>query len=163
MEIGSIAIGVILLGLCIAPFVVLFYHNKKRKIRLLAVLKDVAVSHSCEIDEHEFCGDFVLGIDKGQSQVFFCKQIKDRYEPQSVDLNQTQVCRPDKKSRTVRENHQRKEVVEKLELVFVPKDNRDSEIRFRFYDEDFNSQLSGELQLMESWHRKITDQMQSIL
>lgn len=163
MEFGSIAIGAILLGLCIGPFVVLFNHNRKRKNRLLEVLKENAASRACQIDEHEYCGDFVLGIDKSHDQVFFCKEINDRFESQSVDMNQIQNCRPNIKSRTVRGNHQRTQIIERLELVFVPKNKRESEIRFRLYDEDSNSQLSGELQCMERWHRKITDQMEGTL
>lgn len=162
MEIGSIAIGAILLGLCVSPFVVLFNHNKLRKNRLLGILKENAASRACQIDEHEHCGDFVIGIDKSHDQVFFCKEIKDRFESQCVDMSQIQDCRPDKKSRSVKESHQRRQIIERLELVFVPKDKRESETRFTLYDEDSNSQLSGELQLMERWHRKITTQMESI-
>lgn len=159
MDVGSFALGAILVALCIAPFVAIHYHKRKLNSALLDVIKEEAASRHCQISRFEFCGDFVLGVDDEKNTLFFHKDTKDETVTEFVDLHHIKSCKPEKKVRSINANNQRSQIIERLDLVFIPKNGDDPIVRFELYDESTGGQLSGELQFLEEWAVKIQDRL----
>lgn len=153
--------GLIVILICIMPFVIIHYNRIKKEHKMLHLLNEIAHQHNCKISLHEFCGDFVLGIDEIRNLVFFFKQKKEEAISQFVDLSEIQTCQVVKKTRNVKNDIGNISIIERVELSFTPTNRNKSETRFEFYDEEINRQLSGELQLVNKWIKQITDRLQN--
>ena len=74
MNLGNILIGIVLVAICLAPFLVLSYQRKNVKKNRLKTLFLDAAKLDCKIKEYEFCGDYLIGIDNEKGVLFFNKE-----------------------------------------------------------------------------------------
>jgi ABC-type glycerol-3-phosphate transport system permease component len=86
MDWGTAIVGLIMILICIVPFVIMYYNRVKKENKMLQSLNEIAQQHNCKIGQHEFCGDYVMGIDENRNFVFFFKQKKEEAISQFVDL-----------------------------------------------------------------------------
>lgn len=154
MDWGTAIIGLIMILICIVPFVIMYYNRVKKENKILQSLNEIAQPHNCKISKHEFCGDFVLGIDESRNFVFFFKQKKEEAISQFVDLAEIQSCQVVKKAISTYS-------IQKLELAFLPTNKSKTETKFELYDEEINTQLSGELQFVDKWAKQINDRLKN--
>lgn len=154
MDWGTAIVGLIMLLICIVPFVIMYYNRVKKENKILQSLNEIAQPHNCKISQHEFCGDFVLGIDESRNFVFFFKQKKEEAISQFVDLAEIQSCQVVKKAISTYS-------IQKLELAFLPTNKSKTETKFELYDEEINTQLSGELQFVDKWAKQINDRLKN--
>jgi ABC-type glycerol-3-phosphate transport system permease component len=157
MDWGTAIVGLISILICIVPFVIMYYKRIKKENKMLQSLNEIAQQHHCKINQHEFCGDFVLGIDENRKFVFFFKHKKEEEISQFVDLSEIQICQVVKIPRHANNNIGNLNFIERVELSFTPTNKNKKEARFELYDEDINMQLSGELQFVEKWAKQIND------
>ena len=157
MDLGTIIIGVIIIAICTLPFVYMHYNRVKKENKTLQTLKELAKQHNCEISQHEFCGDFVLGIDKIRNFVFFLKQKDDGAMAQFVDLAEVQMCQTLKKIRTIQAEYETVTVIERIELSFFPNQKNQSETKLELYDDHITIRQSGELQFADQWSKEINE------
>jgi hypothetical protein len=155
-----------ILGILILLFFVIYigvYYFKKFKLqnKMLQLLNQLAKENNCKIDTHEYCGDFVLGIDESKDFVFFFKQRKEEAISQFVDLSEIQTCQMVKKTRNVKNDIGSLGFIERVELSFIPTNKTKGETRFELYDEEINMQLSGELQFVDKWTKQINDRLKN--
>ncbi|HET6245272.1 MAG: hypothetical protein H0V01_02025 [Bacteroidetes bacterium] len=136
MDLGSAIIGAILIAICIVPFILMSRGRKKREKQILQSLTDIAVQHNCQISQHEFCGDFVIGIDEAKNFVFFHKQRKDRVIEQFIDLAKIQNCKVINSNQTITNKDGNYKVIDKLELSFIPIAKEKTEITLEFFNSD---------------------------
>jgi|SRR5690606_9613489 len=148
INVSNIIIGIISIFICCVPFIISRYNRKKKEKKIFIPLQTLAQQINCTIHEHEFCGDFVIGMDKTKHFVFFVKNIKENISTKVVNLNSIQTCKVVKNTKKNNGNYL---IVSDVLLCFVPKNKHDAEILFELYDYNTNLQLSGELQFVEKW------------
>ncbi|MBX2928524.1 MAG: hypothetical protein KF852_11860 [Saprospiraceae bacterium] len=161
MDWGTAIVGLISILICIVPFVIMYYNRIKKENKMLQSLNEIAQQHNCKIGQHEFCGDFILGIDENRNFVFFFKQKKEEAISQFVDLSEIQTCQAVKKTRNVKNDIGSLGFIERVELRFTPTNKNKGETKFELYDEETNMQLSGELQFVDKWTKQINDRLKN--
>lgn len=161
MDWGTAIIWLIMILICIVPFVIMHYNRVKKENKMLHSLKENAQQQNCKISQHEFCGDYVMGIDESRNFVFFFKQKKEEAISQFVDLAEIQTCQVVKKTRNVKNDIGSLGFIERVELSFTPTNKNKGETSFELYDEETNMQLSGELQFVDKWTKQINDRLKN--
>jgi len=161
MDWGTAIVGLIMILICIVPFVIMYYNRVKKENKMLQSLNEIAQQHNCKIAQHEFCGDYVMGIDENRNFVFFFKQKKEEAISQFVDLSEVQICQVVKKTRNVKNDIGSLGFIERVELSFTPTNKTKGEKRFELYDKEINMQLSGELQFVDKWTKQINDRLKN--
>ena len=155
MDPVSIIIGIFFLALFIVPFIIMSRKGKKSEKQLLQTLAGIAEQHKCQLSQHEISGDFGIGLDEMKNFVFFCTNTTGQEIRQAIDLTGIQHCRLIKASRTINGKEGKHEVIERLELGFVPIAKDRPEIRLEFFNAEAGRQLNGELQSIEKWLTRI--------
>jgi len=159
MDLGSAIIGAILFLGCIAPFVIMYYKRQNKENNKLQMLRDLAQQHNCALHHHEFCGDFVIGMDDEKKWVFFSKQGRDGHSMQWVDLANTQSCQVSKKHSGLKSDIGKFGFTERVALDFLPLNGSKEASKFELYAKEINMQLSGELQLADRWSNRINERL----
>ncbi len=159
MNLGNTLVGVILAIICITPFIILNQQRRKKKKNRLKLLHLKAQNIECKIDTHEFCGDYLIGIDTKKGVLFFNKEINKVIEEDCIKLSDFKECTICTHYQTVKDkNHHFKEI-EQLFLSFIPLVKSKSEIKLTFFDADINMMLSGELESIKKWLNIINNQL----
>lgn len=160
MDLGSIIIGAILIAVCTVPLVIMNRNGKKRERQALKSLTNIANQQNCSISKYEACGDFVIGMDEIKNFVFFYKQKNEETISHCVDLSEIHICRAVKTRRTVKSKGGSEDIIERIKLSLIPKNKEKAEVKFELYgDED--TQLNGELQLVDRWAKQINEHLKS--
>lgn len=161
MDFVSATIGVILLAICILPFILMSRGRSVKEKQMLQSLRGIAKQHNCQINQHEFCGDFVIGMDETKKFVFFTKLAKEKVIEQFIDLNCIMNCKIINSSRLISNKLEKQRIIDKLELSFAPIVRNKPEVVFEFYNSDINVQLHGELQSIEKWLKLINEKLKN--
>lgn len=156
MDLGSAIIGAILIAICIVPLFLISQNRKGREKKSLQSLISIANQQNCTISNSEICGDFVIGIDENKKFVFYFKQLNDKIIERCINLAEIQKCAVKNTFRTVAGKKGNQNVIDKLELSFIPFDKNKNEIKLEFFNSNINSQLVGELQICEKWSKLIS-------
>lgn len=155
MDTGSLIIGLIILAITLLPFALLRINRIKRENKLLKELEQLAQSQHGQIDEHEICGNFIIGIDQLHKKVFFQMKNQSDFVQQFVDLTTCKASKVINTSKTSVNPNGAHTYIEKIEILFLPLSQHEKEIQFELYNIKFTPQLSGELQAAENWSKKI--------
>jgi hypothetical protein len=150
---GTAVVGLVATIAFIAPFVVMYRKRVKREKRMYNSLKTNAKQQNTSIGEHEFCGDFAIGINDTQEQIFFFKNKKGEEINQFVNLSEIQKCELIKKGREIKSSSMHS--THSVSILFYTLDKKKPNTEFELFHEETNLQLSGELQLGEKWCNKI--------
>lgn len=159
MDSGTIIIGAIVIAICILPFILIGNSIKKRKKKLLYSLFGLAAQKNSKITQYDLGLDLAIGLDENAGSLFFFRRIKDKEIVEHIDVKAIQNCKVLNTGRTIRNSKENYQVTEKLELCITPKAKNRPDIFLEFYNSDENSQLDGELQLIEKWARIINDKV----
>lgn len=163
MEKGTIFVTLIFLAIIALPFVLTGYSRKKRKNGLFSQLSQLAGNDQGAISQHEFCSNFVIGLDEATNHLYFYKEANDRKLAKQVDLNSFRSCRLLTTSRTVGEGKERLLVIDKLELCFYPHDKSGPVEVVEVYNTEYDSlTLTGELQLAEKWETLLNERLRTL-
>ncbi len=157
MELGSAINWAILLGVCVVPFIVMGQNRKNKGNKKLKYLTNLATQQDCHITKHEFCGDFVIGIDEAKKNVFFYKQWKDTAVENKINLAEIEICKVKNTVRLVSANKGSQNILDRIELSLIPADKSKKEILLEFFNIDHSVQLSDELQMADQWSKLIND------
>ena len=155
LDLGTTLIGTISVVICVAPFVLVTRSVKKKEKEMLRALNDFANLDNCKIHEHEYIGDFIIGMDTTKNVVFFYKKEKDTLEKLSVDLKDVKNCNVSKIGKSVRKNGKVEQIIERIELVFTTSPSASRDVVFELFNTLNNLQLNGELQTAEKWAQKV--------
>lgn len=159
MDLGSTLVGLIIIALCVIPFILLSRGSKRKNKQMLLELESIAKEQSCIINKHEFCGDFVIAIDEAKKHLFFYKENNQHQSKLFVDLAHIKSCRINKVDKRIQNMDGAYTIIDKLSLCFKPRANNQKEIQLELYNSDVNLQLSGELQLIEAWQQLINSRL----
>ncbi|MUH37223.1 hypothetical protein D9O36_15335 [Zobellia amurskyensis] len=155
LDLGTTLIGTISAVICAAPFVLVTRSVKKKEKAMLRSLNDFADQDNCKIHEHEYVGDFIIGMDTTKNVVFFYRKEKDSSEKLSVDLKDVKNCHVSKIGKSVRHNGKVEQTIERIELVFTTSPTASRDVVFELFNTQNNLQLNGELQTAEKWAQKV--------
>lgn len=160
MDLGTSIVGLVIILICIIPFVIMSINNRKKEKTMLQGLFTFAERNNCKISQHELWNNSLIGIDETANVIFFTKKLKDNEISQQINLTEIQKCRVVNSSKTVNNKDDNFKVVDKLELAFIFNDKNKAEIIIEFYNADYDSlTLSGELLLVEKWCKIIRDRI----
>ncbi|SHE47392.1 hypothetical protein SAMN05444274_101451 [Mariniphaga anaerophila] len=163
MNSGTIIITIIFLAIVSLPFVISGNKRKKQKKNLLGKLSELAKKENCTITQHEFCGDFVIGLDNQNNYLFFYKKVENKEVQQSANLTDFSSCRVLKAIKTMGEKKEQYHVINKLELCFYPLAKSQPDVLIEFYNTDYDRlTLTGEIQLAEKWEKLLNEKMKNI-
>lgn len=159
MNSGTTIVGLIMVLICIIPFVIMSYNKKSKQRKMLKSLNDIAKQQQCSINQHEFCGDYIIGIDEKRNFVFFFKQKNETSVSQYIDLSEIQSCQAVMKSRNLKYNTENVSIIEHVALSFSPTNKKKASESFELYVEEINMQLTGELHFVDKWTALINDRL----
>jgi hypothetical protein len=162
MDLVNFLILAIALGLLASPLLFISRNRKKREKKMLQLVADIAQKHGGTIVYHDFCGDFVIGFDNVKSLVFFYKKEENKQLEQYVNLADFQKCTIINVGKSVVNKLGNYKVIDLLALNFVPQLKTKNEVRFEFYNAEKNTQISGELQLIEKWSKMLNDHLKNM-
>lgn len=160
MDSGTIIITLIFIAVVTAPFILTGYNKNKKKKGLLGQLEEMAGKEDCNISYHEFCCNFVIGLDETKNHLFFYKKAENQEFAKSINLQNYNSCKMYNSNRTVGEKKEKYYVVDRLELIFYPAGKETPEVSIEFYNDDYDRlTLSGELQLAEKWEKLLNERL----
>lgn len=159
MDAGSAIIGTILLVMAIVPIMIINYKRVKRDKKTLNILQDNAQKINCKISQQDLSSDYGIGIDEEKNVVFFFKRTEDEVSLQQVDLSKIDTCQAIKQTRTILYKKTADTITDRIELSFTPKKKDQSDIRFVLFDGEIDSQMNGQMQMVDKWSRLISDRL----
>lgn len=154
MDINSTLIGIIIIAICVLPIIILSINKKRKNRKNRQLLIDFAKEKGCIIHQYEVCGNYLIGLDEVKNFVFFKSE-----NIQFVDLSEIKNCTIRNFSKRVEGKSGSYSIPDSLSLCFIPNNKNRSEECFEFFNSDNNSQLVGELQSIEKWHKIISQQL----
>jgi hypothetical protein len=162
MDLGTIIITLLFIAIVTVPFVLTGYSRKRKKKNLFRRLTEMVENEGCAITRHEFCADFVIGLDGMANRLFFYKKVENLEIAKSVNLREYRSCKVFNSNRTVGEKREKYYIIDKLELTFFPAEKRAPEISIELYNDEYDSlTLSGELQLAEKWEKLLNERLKT--
>ena len=160
MELRTTIVTLVILIICIAPFIWMSKVNKNKGKRLLQLLSGLAGKNNTSIAQHDIWHHTAIGTDEATRMIFFAKKGKDADMLQQIDIGDIQRCRVINTSRTVRHNNGNVNVIDKLELGFQYHDKNKPETVLEFYDAYADhATLSVELHLAEKWCKLVNEKI----
>lgn len=157
---GTAIIGFAALVICAIPFVFDYRSRSKKTKHLKLSLTKLAEQHNCEVNQYEYCGNFILGIDENRNSLFFFKQPKtEEGISQYINLEEIQKCEVVKKTKNVKTDTENLTIVERVEMSFIPSNKNKVEQKIELFDKEKNMQLNGELQFVDKWSKQINDHL----
>ena len=143
MDSTSATIGIILLIICVLPFILFSVNNtKKRKKRIQNLIKKAKESNAT-IQEKDDWNQSIIGIDKVNKLLFFSKKSEEFDKFISINISELLKCRIERT-----ENNYK--VLEKLELelTFASKPT----VVLEFFNKDETRLIVNEIEIIQKWH-----------
>ncbi|MEZ5106723.1 MAG: hypothetical protein R2757_19625 [Draconibacterium sp.] len=159
MNTGIIIMGAILIAICVIPIILMNKSRANKGRRILESITNYAAQFNCTITEHEFCGDFIIGIDKEKRVAFFIKQVDENSAMQHIELAEVKSCKIVNYGRTVKGNGSSTKVIDRLALNFILPESKGQNMEWELYNSEKSPQLTGELQAIEKWQAIIDEQI----
>ena len=160
MDSGTIIVTIIFLAIVIIPISLTGYSRKKKQKNLFLTLTEMAKADNFSLTHHEFCGDFIIGLDETSNQLFFYKKGETNEIAVKINLKDFRNCRIFNSKRGIGSKEDHYDVIDKLELCFYPKDKTNPNVLVEIYNDEHDSlTLSGELQLIEKWDKMLNERM----
>lgn len=151
MDLPNLIIGLVVLLLCAAPFILMNRHSKNKKQKLIQTLNQLAASSGNSITEFDVFNDAIIGIDQNNKTLFFVKKLEELNVEEKISLKDYQKSEVKKKMSNHHGPSSNMQIIKKIHLHFQPKSSENREVNLEFYDENTQFQLNGELQLAEKW------------
>ncbi len=159
MDFGTIITGVIIIAICILPFILFGSGSRKRKKQLTQMLQSLAQKRQGHIAQHDFWANSAIALDDKAHYLYFIRKAGNEEIVEEVDLSGYQKCRAINLSRTVDKKNGNYKVIEKLQLQLSPSDKTHAEKVLEFYDFETDLQINWDAQLLEKWAKLINDKI----
>ncbi len=156
-------IGLIFLVVCILAIVLVNSSRKKKKQQFVQTLFDLAEKNNSKISEHDRWNNTLIGIDKVAHKLFFIRKTAGNGISEAIDLSEIQKSRVANSNRIVTTKESSHNVTDKITLVLILRDPKESDIELEFYNTNRdNLFLNGELQLAEKWSEIVNNNIAGI-
>jgi hypothetical protein len=162
MDLRTAFIGLIIIGICVIPFVMINYYRLKKEKKMLKSLSDIAKQQHCVINKYEICGEYVIGIDEKTNFIFFFQHQEEKEIAQFVNLNEILFCEILKKTRAGTNESGNLLFIERVELLFKFKNTKRAAVHLELFDEEINIQIRQELEFAEKWAKYFNERIENI-
>ena len=154
MDLGTTITALIVICVCILPFALISYSNKKRRKQILNTLIELANQNNTCLMQVDIWHQTGIGIDKKKEWLFFVKYIDKVKTPQKIACQDISKCIILNNSRNEQHDGSQYSIVDNLELCFIHQDKNKEDVKWEFYNSQTNTAvISGEKQLVEKWHK----------
>lgn len=148
--------GIVLILLCIIPFLIMKNSTNKVKQKYSKLLNELAQKSNTKISDYDNWLNTAIGINEPKDELFFVKQTKEKRDEQRIKINQITKTKIVKLTKTFDNNEKKMVIIEQINLVIYDKNK--SETTLVFYSDKTDSlSHSFELQLAEKWSKMIND------
>lgn len=152
MDLGTTIIGVGILLICIAPFILINMKNQNREKKFVKALFDVAQKNNSEISEYQILNNIGIAIDTNLKKLFCIRIKENKREVIEINLSEIQSCNLINTTRTVNDRGSKHKEIDKIEFIFKNHQKSDSDKIIEIYNADYDSfYVTGELQFAEKW------------
>lgn len=155
MNLGLTITGIIMFAICSLPFVLPYMSRKKQEKQFLQTLFNSAEKQNCKITQHEFCGDFIIGLDDTANALFFYKKKNEEETKIHIHLSDIQNCKMITTCRSNENNNLK--FTDKVELSLMPITKNKPNILLEFYNTQDSFQAGPDLLLVGKWERIINE------
>ena len=90
MDLGTTIIGIIIVIICIFPFILMGFNNSQKRKKALQHLSDTAKINNCTIEKSEFWHLTSIGIDQSNKMLFFTRKTDGAATCDTIDLSKMQ-------------------------------------------------------------------------
>lgn len=158
MDLGSALVGFIVMLICCVPFVLMGIAGKQKEKHGYRSLIEKAAQYHCHITQYDIMGNTVIGLDRDHLALFFQKTAKHSHEITHIDLITIRSCRVSTKEQRYASKGKEERLIDRLELVLMPKDEERHEIRLVFFDSGETFQVyHGEIAKAKNWASTINN------
>src|SRR5690606_10174791 len=140
MDLISILIGFLIVGVCTIPFVIMRRNQTSRQKRIIRELSEYAQNEGYNLTTREICADFILGADEQKKYVIFQKHELDPKETQTINLEEIKMCKVVNSYKNGAQGSDKK--IDKIDLQFLSKNNK-PDMTWTIYKAEDSLQLSG--------------------
>lgn len=155
-NLGNAIIGIISVIICIGPFIGIYLARVSKQNNILKTVQQHISHLNCKIGTHEFCGDFLIGLDENKRYVLFYKQqINEEPKITTIDLATVFSIKVLKDSKNLQQNKEGSVFIERIRLCLTSANKKETTLEF--FNDAINMQLNGELQCAEKWSQIIND------
>lgn len=160
MSLLNILTIVLLIAVCILPFVIINIKRRKSEQQFLQVLLNHASQSNNTISQYDLSNQQVIGLADITNTLFFLKRRNNQDVIKQVQLAQVERCYINKKSRSSIDGNY--SATERLELRFARADKNSPEEVFELYNLEHDSlSMTGQLELAEKWHSIVSSRLPS--
>jgi len=152
MELSSTIIGITVLVIAIAPFIILQRSAKKRKLEIQRQFVRLAESKGVVPDLVDFWNDRAIGLDSVSKRVLFTENLS-LLNTKLIDLKQVKNIERE----VIYKKVGTQKVVDRVRLAFYIKSEREKTVNFEFYNQDIELGMNGEIPLMDKWYKYLQD------
>ena len=148
-------IGLIIIGVCIIPFIILKIKNNNSRNTSISNLSSIAASYNARIDKADIGSDFVIGTDTNQKKIFFEKSINGDKQALIVDLLNITHAEVSKQTKIMPTGKENRVIVTDIGINLFPMKKGEDIIYINFYNLDRNNFVRNELELATTWNERI--------
>ena len=150
METGPILTGVIILILCLIPFIIIRRNRQKKEQEFKDAISRLASARNSAVDTFDQWNNTAIGLDNTNGQLFFFRRIGEREISESIDLATIQLCSVVLTKKNAKDDAY--SVIEKVTLGLTAIERHKSQVTLEFYNNDYDSlTIMDELRLAEKW------------
>ena len=142
MDSTSLTIGIILLIICVLPFILFSVINTKKRKKRIENLILKAKENNATIQEKDDWNQSIIGIDKTNKMLFFSKKSEEFDKFISINISELLKCR-------IERTENKNKVLEKLELelTFASKPT----VVLEFFNKDETRLILNEIEIIQKW------------
>lgn len=142
MDQSSATIGIILVIVCVLPFIFFSINNSKKRKKRIQNLVKKAKDNNATIQEKDDWNQSIIGIDKTNKMLFFSKKSEEFDKFISINISELLKCR-------IERTENKHNVLEKLELelTFASKPT----VVLEFFNIDETRILLNEIEIIQKW------------
>ncbi len=157
MDFTSLAIGMFLLGLCIAPFAIIALKKKNKKHTYTSALKNKAKEVNAELGHLSIWDNKAIAIDEESGLIITLTESSESLNINVINLGELVSCSINRTNRIfTRSNGQDDYTIDNLSLNFNFSDLKKETFSFEFYNSDNSRKIiADELELIETWNNNI--------
>lgn len=157
MNVLSTITIVVIISVCVLPFVLYVIHTKKTKEKRIAALKNLAASQNAIISTHDFTSAISIGMDEDKKLVFLLRKIDGNETSYYQNMAEVTQCRTECKYNS--DNGVKS--ISHLSLVFSIKGPVNRTKKWVLFDIEEDLQLENEFNLAEKWSQQINSMLKS--